>query len=165
MEQSKPKIFTRNSTTWIKVDMGSYYYEGEIKQTYFPHGFLDVNSIVEKSLENYTSPTTTVLGVFEKPTNFDMDTHYVISIKIANEFYSEDKEVRIPMRFVKKEQMDYIQEKFEQYDTMIQNLTKENVELKKELKEINDYLDNEWEQRSKDEKVVDNKTKRKPSTK
>ena len=164
METISPKIFTRNDLSYLKVDMGSYYYEGIINRDYFPSNISDVNAVVQKAIDNYTTSTNTISGNFVKPCQFDNDTIYKITITVNSEFYSDEKTIEIPMRFNQKEQIDYINEKFDQFQLQIQSLKKENDELRKSLDEINDYLDEEYEKSQKD-KVVDSATKSKRKSK
>ena len=103
------KLIKRNDTHYLRADMGDNYYEGEIILTDFPKAIPNPISVVEKSLVNYSTPNTTIIHHFVKS---EENATFTITFENKSEFSNISEQINISMKRIKKEQIDYINERF-----------------------------------------------------
>lgn len=103
------KLIKRNDTHYLRADMGDNYYEGEIILTDFPKAIPNPISVVEKSLVNYSTPNTTIIHHFVKS---EENATFTVTFENKSEFSNIFEQINISMKRIKKEQIDYINERF-----------------------------------------------------
>ena len=103
------KLIKRNDKHYLRADMGDNYYEGEIILTDFPKALPNPISVVEKSLVNYSTPHTTIIHHFVKS---EENATFTVTFENKSEFSNIFEQINISMKRIKKEQIDYINERF-----------------------------------------------------
>jgi hypothetical protein len=108
-EHQNIKLVNRDGKHYLRADMGDNYYEGEIVLTDFPKAIPNPISVVEKSLVNYSTSNTTIIHNFVKS---DETATFTITFENKSEFSNISEQINISMKRIKKEQIDYINERF-----------------------------------------------------
>jgi hypothetical protein len=135
MSHIKPFIISKNNISYLKIDMGSYYYETEIYNSIFTSDILNPVDLVKKAIEYYTNESYKITYNFHTMGE-NSNGVFEITININNDIIKEKKQFNLPMQFCKKEQIDYINERFSVLEDTISNLKNENQMLKDEMKKI-----------------------------
>ena len=134
MSSPVPKIIIKDNKHFIKIDYGRYYYESEIYKNIFTSEIIDPIDLVQKAIENFSTPTYKISYSFE--TMFENKKVLEIVINIKNEIIKESKQFSIPMIYYVKNENDIINERFYQLEDIIKELKNENQTLKNEMKSI-----------------------------
>jgi len=160
MEQSKPILIKKNDEYFLKIDNGDHYYLGILKQSDFPNDIKNYIEVVEKSLIEYTDSHEKIISTISNNNDDNKSILYLIDYNISYGSYTRSFTVAIKMDYNQKEQMDYINERFALLDTHIKLLNDENSNLKLQIKEISNQLDNfkntdeQSEESSEDEQPI-----------
>ncbi len=141
MEQSKPILLKKNDEYFLKIDNGDHYYLGIVKQSDFPNDIKNYIEVVEKSLIGFTDSHEKILSSIITPCDENKILKYMIDYNISYGSFTRSFTVEIKMDFNQKEQMDYINERFALLETHIKLINDENSNLKKQIKEISNQLD------------------------
>lgn len=155
MSQGKPILIQNNDTYSIKIDNGDHYYLGSVTQEMFPSDLKNYVEVVEKSLLNYSDNCEKIINSITKMEDGKM--FYTINYSITYGSFTRSFEIPILLSYHKKEQMDYINERFGQLETQIKFLTEQNSNLTKSLAEISKQLDESAESEEESEEE-DNKS-------
>jgi hypothetical protein len=135
-----PRFFKRDEEHYLKVDFGTYYYEGVVDKNLFPKDIKDHISCVQDSLKNLSTEFQSTTGEFTKPEVVESNTTYKISVKFNQGFFTYENEISIPMTYVKKEQMEYFNEKFDNLLGKFEGLVDQNQLLRNEIESIKNSM-------------------------
>ena len=140
-DNSKPILIKKDNDHYIKIDNGDHYYQGIIKQTDFPDNIKNFIDIIEKSLIGYNDSheiiTSNLINSIEDPTSLIFCIKYDISYGNFTQNFS----VNIILNHHQKEQIDYINERFNIFENNIKFLMKENNNLIEQIKIISSQLE------------------------
>ena len=145
-----PVLFQKDDELTIKIDQGDHYYMGTVKPEYFPNDLTDHIQLVENAIKGYKTDSETITGELCKGTD-NTNNSYRINYSIKYGLFNKKFSVDILMKYYKKEQMDYINERFAELDTKVKFLNEENQKLRDELVNISKRLDDESEPYSEEE--------------
>ena len=151
------KLIKRNDKHYLRADMGDNYYEGEIILTDFPKALPNPISVVEKSLVNYSTPHTTIIHHFVKS---EENATFTVTFENKSEFSNISEQINISMKRIKKEQIDYINERF----TLLQQEIAELREIISKMKVNTNILPSLDDEDSEDEIPVKPAPKVTPQT-
>jgi len=151
------KLIKRNDKHYLRADMGDNYYEGEIILTDFPKALPNPISVVEKSLVNYSTPHTTIIHHFVKS---EENATFTVTFENKSEFSNIFEQINISMKRIKKEQIDYINERF----TLLQQEIAELREIISKMKVNTNILPSLDDEDSEDEIPVKPAPKVTPQT-
>lgn len=157
MTTINPVLFKKDDELTIKIDQGDHYYMGIVKPECFPNDLTDHIQLVENAIKGYKTDSETITGELCKGTD-NINKCYRISYSIKYGLFNKKFTVDILMTFHKKEQMDYINERFAELDTKVKFLNDENEKLRKEIVDISKRLDDESEPYSDEEEQPKTKT-------
>jgi tryptophanyl-tRNA synthetase len=121
---TQPKLFKKGEVNFIRIDLGKEYYEGGIYPHLFPETILDYMGCIKKAMENYTTPTQSIHGIINRPNIEGFISSYDILIKCNNDVMNFETKIIIPLKNYKKEQIDYINEQFEEIKQKLENSEK-----------------------------------------
>lgn len=147
---SLPKYTLAEKT--LKIDYGDQYYLGLIEKTIFPSTIKDSISILKKSINGFTDETTTIshtLTPIDPSLASSNDSKYIIHFKYVNDYCNIIETIEMPLILHKKEQMDYINERFAEMTheiTSLQELV--NKMEKKILRLTEDLSESEEEEKA-----------------
>ncbi len=161
-----PVIVYRNDNPYLKIDYGDHYYEGLIDKTQFPSSCKDNILIVKKSIEKCETDNQKIIGNFIKPDSTNNGI-YRINIDLNYDLYTINNVINIPMNYYKKEQIDYINERFTKLENEIKKLKIENEELRLKLIVFENNFNqvDEEEISDEEENIYNNKVKKVIETK
>ena len=144
MTTINPILYMKDNELIIKIDQGDHYYMGSVKPEYFPDDLTDHVQLVENAIKGYKTDSETITGELCKGIDI-LNNCYRINYSIKYGLFSKKFSVDILMNYYKKEQMDYINERFAELDTKVKFLNDENDKLRKELINISKRLEDESE--------------------
>jgi len=155
----QPQLYQKDNSYYLRIDLGDHYYEGVISPAFFPPSITDYIGCVKKALENYSTPSQSISGIFNKLEPANIISSYDITIKFTTDVMNFETIVIIHLTYYKKEQIDYINEQFTDIKKQLTASENQNKELKtaiadllKRISVLEDYMsDEEEESRDKPE--------------
>lgn len=120
---SIPKYILTDKT--LKIDYGDQYYLGLIEKTIFPSTIKDSFSILKKSINGFTDEMTTIshtITPIDPSIASSNDPKYIIHFKYVNDYCNVCETIEMPLILHKKEQIDYINERFAEMTNEITSL-------------------------------------------
>jgi len=148
----QPQLYQKDNLYYLRFDLGDHYYEGVINQSYFPPSITDYIGCVNKALENYSTPSQSISGNFNRLEPNNLISSYDITIKFTTDVMNFETIVIIHLTYYKKEQIDYINEQFTDIKKQLTASENQNKELKtaiadllKRISVLEDYMSDEEE--------------------
>jgi uncharacterized coiled-coil protein SlyX len=138
---SLPKYTLAEKT--LKIDYGDQYYLGLIEKTIFPSTIKDSISILKKSINGFTDETTTIshtLTPIDPSLASSNDSKYIIHFKYVNDYCNIIETIEMPLILHKKEQMDYINERFAEMTIEISSLHELIGKMEKKILRLTEDL-------------------------
>lgn len=136
-----PKYILADKT--LKIDYGDQYYLGSIEKTIFPSTIKDPISILKKSINGFTDESTTIshtITPIDPSLASSNDPKYIIHFKYANDYCNICETIEMPLVLHKKEQMDYINERFAEMTTEITSLHELVGKMEKKILRLTEDL-------------------------
>ena len=127
----------------LKIDFGDQYYLGLIENTIFPSTIKDSLSILKKSINGFSDETTTIyhhLTPIDPSIASSNDSKYVIHFKYVNDYCNIDEIIEMPLTLHKKDQMDYINERFADMTSHITSLQDLVNKMEKKILRLTEEL-------------------------
>lgn len=127
----------------LKIDFGDQYYLGLIENTIFPSTIKDSLSILKKSINGFSDETTTIshhLTPIDPSIASSNDPKYVIHFKYVNDYCNIDEIIEMPLTLHKKDQMDYINERFADMTSNITSLQDLVNKMEKKILRLTEEL-------------------------
>ena len=150
MTSTLPKYTLSEKT--LKIDYGDQYYLGSIEKTIFPSTIKDPISILKKSINGFTDELTTIshhITPIDPSLVSSNDPKYVIHFKYVNDYCNINETIEMPLVLHKKEQMDYINERFADMTTHITSLQELVSKMEKKILCLTEeYLESEEEEKT-----------------
>jgi hypothetical protein len=148
----QPQLYQKDNSYYLRFDLGDHYYEGVINQSYFPASITDYIGCVNKAIQNYSTPSQSISGNFNKLEPTNLISSYDITIKFTTDVMNFETIVIIHLTYYKKEQIDYINEQFTDIKNQLVTSENQNKELKtaitdllKRISVLEDYMSDEEE--------------------
>jgi uncharacterized coiled-coil protein SlyX len=141
MNSTLPKYTLTDKT--LKIDYGDQYYLGSIEKTIFPSTIKDPISILNKSINGFTDDSTTIshhITPIDPTLASSNDPKYVIHFKYVNDYCNINETIEMPLVLHKKEQMDYINERFADMTTHITSLQELVSKMEKKILRLTEEL-------------------------
>jgi uncharacterized coiled-coil protein SlyX len=149
-----PKYILTEKT--LKLDYGDQYYLGSIEKTIFPSTIKDPISILKKSINSFTDETTTIshtITPIDPSLASSNDSKYIIHFKYVNDYCNICETIEMPLVLHKKEQMDYINERFAEMTTEITSLHELVGKMEKKILRLTEDLSESEEEKAPPPKV------------
>jgi len=136
----------------LKIDYGDQYYLGSIEKTIFPATIKDPISILKKSISGFTDESTTIshhITPIDPTLVSSNDPKYIIHFKYVNDYCNINETIEMPLVLHKKEQMDYINERFADMTSHITSLQELVGKMEKKILRLTEELSESDEEEEK----------------
>lgn len=146
---SIPKYTLTEKT--LKIDYGDQYYLGLIEKTIFPATIKDPVSILKKSISGFTDESTTIshhITPIDPTLVSSNDPKYIIHFKYVNDYCNINETIEMPLVLHKKEQMDYINERFADMTSHITSLQELVGKMEKKILRLTEELSESEEEKA-----------------
>jgi hypothetical protein len=149
MVSTQPKYTLTEKT--LKIDYGDQYYLGSIEKTIFPGTIKDPVSILKKSISGFTDESTTIshhITPIDPSLVSSNDPKYIIHFKYVNDYCNINETIEMPLVLHKKEQMDYINERFAEMTIEITSLQELVGKMEKKILRLTEELSESEEEKA-----------------
>ena len=149
MVSTQPKYTLTEKT--LKIDYGDQYYLGSIEKTIFPATIKDPVSILKKSISGFTDESTTIshhITPIDPSLVSSNDPKYIIHFKYVNDYCNINETIEMPLVLHKKEQMDYINERFAEMTSEITSLQELVGKMEKKILRLTEELSESEEEKA-----------------
>jgi hypothetical protein len=149
MVSTQPKYTLTEKT--LKIDYGDQYYLGSIEKTIFPTTIKDPVSILKKSISGFTDESTTIshhITPIDPTLVSSNDPKYIIHFKYVNDYCNINETIEMPLLLHKKEQMDYINERFADMTSHITSLQELVGKMEKKILRLTEELSESEEEKA-----------------